>query len=98
MTYLRRLGGHFDLVYLKPANLSRAVSLLRVPPAENILIQEQLPPRRALDRRCGVDRRKRQLPIILDTRSSHARRMQSRRRDVETHTHEMPGTGIDVYA
>lgn len=98
MTYLRRLGSHFDLDYLKPTNLSRAVTVLRMTPAENSLAGEQFPPRRALDRRCGIDRRKRQLPIILDTRSSHARRMQPRRRDADTHPPEAVGVGIDVYA
>jgi hypothetical protein len=97
MAYLRQLSSHFDLVYLKPANLSRAITVLSTnPPAQQLPEQQQLV-RRQQDRRCGIDRRSQQRPILLDTRSPHSRRKQ-RRRQQDAPLHEESRAGIDVYA
>lgn len=99
MVYLRRLGSHFDPVYIKPATLSRAVSLLATSSIEvSVGVQQQPSPRREQDRRCGVERRSHQRPVILDTRSPHARRQQGRRRRHDVQQEDDPGLGIDVFA
>lgn len=97
MAYLRQLSSHFDPVYIKPANLSRAVTLLRAPTPDTSGSEQQLPPRREQDRRCGIDRRRQQHPILLDTRSTHARRKQHRRRQLDSFIYEESVVGIDVY-
>lgn len=98
MAYLRQLSSHFDPVYIKPANLSRVVSLWRTNQITVPAEPRQQPSRREQDRRCGIDRRHRQLPTLLDTRSPHARRKQSYRRQQDNYMDEESGAGIDVYA
>jgi len=98
MAYLRQLSSHFDLVYLKPANLGRAITLLGTNPSAKQLPEQQQRARRHQDRRCGVERRCQQRPILLDTRSPHSRRKQSRRRQQDNPLHEESRAGIDVYA
>jgi hypothetical protein len=101
MAYLRQLSSHFDPVYLKPSNLQRVVQQWRTSPAPAYTPDEQQrPPRRQQDRRCGIERRSRQLPTLLDTRSPHARRKQNSRRLADgTFSLEGAGAGvgIDVY-
>lgn len=99
MVYLQRLSSYFDSAYVKPSNLNRAVNLLATSGAEvSVGDRQQSSPRRQQDRRCGVERRSRQRPIILDTRSPHARRQQSRRRQQDIQMEEDTGVGIDVFA
>ena len=95
MAYLRKLGSHFDPVFIKPANLSRAVTLFRVHAAQIPDPEGQLLKRRQLDRRCGIDRRSQQQPILLDTRSPYSRRKINHRR---TRDDNESAAGIDVYA
>ena len=96
MAYLRQLSSHFDAVYIKPANLTRVVSLWRTSPNSTPSEEGQLPPRREQDRRCGLERRRRQSATLLDTRSHHARRKQSIRRQQDSGIGAE--AGIDVYA
>lgn len=98
MAYLRQLSNHFDPVYIKPANLSRAVSLWRTGVVEMPAETRQRPPRRDQDRRCSIERRCRQFPIMLDTRSPRARRKQSSRRQQDSLVCVESVMGIDVYA
>jgi hypothetical protein len=98
MAYLRRLSSHFDPAYIKPSNLGRAISVFRAKPLDIPFADQQPSLRRPLDRRSGIDRRSRQLPILLDTRSPHARRKQARRHDEDDQLREDVGRGIDVYA
>lgn len=99
MAYLRLLGHHFDPVYLKSETLGRAVSLLYTPTTDTALDENRQAARRQQDRRCGVDRRRQQQPVLLDTRSPHARRQQSRRLNPNRMSGEDNDiTGIDVYA
>jgi hypothetical protein len=97
MAYLRQLSSHFDPVYIKPANITRAVTLLRTNTIAPYSAEQQLPPRRKQDRRCGIDRRRQQRPILLDTRCPHARRKQYHRRQ-QDHFSSESVAGIDVYA
>jgi len=54
---------------------------------------------RQRDRRCGVDRRRQQHPVLLDTRRSHVRRKQPRQHTLEDYDWRADqATGIDVYA
>lgn len=99
MAYLRLLGHHFNPVYLKPDNLSNAISLLQASPDQTKKDKNRRTTKDQRDRRCGIDRRSQQQPVLLDTRSPHARRQRSRR----VHLHRMSGEvtdiiGIDVYA
>ena len=98
MAYLRQLSRHFDPVYIKPANLTRVVSLWRTNPNFIPTETRPLPARREQDRRCGTDRRRRQLPTLLDTRSPHAQRKQVSRRQQDGVMQEESAVGIDVYA
>ena len=100
MAYLRQLSSHFDPVYVKPSNLSRAIRQWRMTPSPAYTPNEQQrPPRREQDRRCGVERRARQVATLLDTRSPHARRKQNSRRQQDGAMHYAEsGAGIDVYA
>lgn len=60
--------------------------------------QQQPPRRRLLDRRCGIDRRSRQHPVLMDTRIPHARRKQRQRRYQDDPDSEQSSIGIDVYS
>lgn len=98
MAYLRQLSSHFDPVYLKPANLAKAVRYWQTSINTSYSQpQTQLPPRRQQDRRCGVERRQRQLPVFLDTRSPYARRKIAMRRQHDGESAHQVGTGIDIY-
>ena len=97
MAYLRQLSSHFDPVYIKPANLAKAVRQLQTTVNTNCALpEEQLPARRDQDRRCGIERRRRQLPVLLDTRTSQARRKVSARRQGDTYAGDIR-VGIDIY-
>ena len=100
MAYLRQLSSHFDPVYVKPSNLSRVVRQWRVNTSTAYTPNEQqLPPRREQDRRCGIDRRARQAATLLNTRSPHARRKHNSRRQQDSAIYpEEFAAGIDVYA
>ena len=99
MAYVRQLNSHFDPVYIKPANLRRLASEWRLTATPAYAQdQQQWPARREQDRRCGIDRRTRQVPTLLDTRSPHARRKQSSRRDWDGQGTAVVTAGIDVYA
>jgi len=57
--------------------------------------------RRAEDRRSGIDRRKKQLPVLLDTRSKHDRRgIDNRRAATDSGADDRPArkTRLNLYA
>lgn len=62
--------------------------------------REPVRDRRQSDRRRGNDRRKKQLPVVLDTRSNHDRRDIENRRKTQTASNEKPAAParINVYA
>ncbi len=88
-----------------PARTGRLEAVAQYPSAHPVQVGErradQRPPR--VDRRRGerrdADRRTRQIPVLLDTRSQHQRRaVQDRRRSGGETATTRRGTGIDVYA
>lgn len=99
MAYLRQLSNHFDPVYIKPGNLAKALRQWQPTSASACAGEEQqLPPRRDQDRRCGIERRRRQVAVLLDTRTPHARRKVAMRRRYDGHHEQETRAGIDVYA
>jgi hypothetical protein len=92
MATIRRIRGSFISEYVKPRIIERTVEQLipTIQPGK----QAKQSARRELDRRCGRDRRQQKQDVLLDLRSPHARRKQSRR-DWED---DNSLTGIDTYA
>lgn len=88
MATIRRITGKIVSTYVKPVAVKQLVSTAQANG------QNKKPARRQIDRRCGRDRRQQQHPIIIDLRSSHARRLNSRR-DYEGMN---DNAGIDTYA
>ncbi len=92
MATIRRITGKIVSTYVKPIAVKRVVKQLVSTAQANG--QNKRPVRRQIDRRCGRDRRQQQHPIIIDLRSSYARRLNSRR-DYEDMN---DNAGIDTYA
>lgn len=97
---IRELSRVFDPIYLKPKVVSRALAHMgRTPLQQSAAITPQLP--RASTERRQQDRRLRKTAVLLDLRSSQARRRSQGRRDLDrwsNATHSTTLLGIDVYA
>jgi len=92
MAIIRRITSNIVSTYVKPVAVKQVVKQLVT--TTQVYGQKQQPIRRQIDRRCGRDRRQQQRPILIDLRSSYARRVNCRR-DSETHTQQ---ASIDTYA
>jgi len=77
--------------YEKSKAIASTIQLLT--PSTQRPVPEAQPIRREIDRRCGRDRRQSNCAILLNLRSPHARRLNSRR-DLES---ENSHSGIDTY-
>ena len=92
MATLRRIRGNFLSEYVKPRIVERTVErLISSAPSQKRMSQGV---RRELDRRCGRDRRQIKQEVLLDLRSPHARRKESRR----NWENDTSLKGIDTYA
>ena len=89
MAFIRHIAKQFNLVYLKPSIVVRAVREL-TPAVKHHQGQQR---RQYEDRRCGLDRRQKNRHVLVNMRSSYSRRVQSSRRDREGNP-----LAIDVYA
>ncbi len=94
MTIIRHIARQFDLVYLKPTNVTRAIQAMTLSPVP--LAQNQRYNNRRQDRRCGVERREQRTSAYLDLRSSHSRRKSLGRRDSHA-GNEQSTISVDVY-
>jgi hypothetical protein len=92
MASIRRIRGSFIADYVRRNIVEHSVAQLN--PVTQIAGSSKRPVRRQQDRRCGRDRRQQQRNVLVDLRSPHARRKQSRR-DLENDTSIK---GIDTYA
>ena len=92
MAITRRISETLVSAYVKPRVIKQFTRQL----VSVALVGGTTPPqvRREIDRRCGVDRRQQQRPVLMDMRSAYARRI-SNRRDHETLDGQ---SGIDTYA
>jgi len=91
MAVIGQISRKFVSKYVKPKTIIRTVQLL-IPKAQQPP-QENQPIRRQIDRRCGRDRRQADCAILLNLRSAHARRKNSRRNTEISNTI----SGIDTY-
>lgn len=91
MVLMRLIANQFNLVYLKPSVMVRAISELA--PGTHHSQADQQQRRVNENRRCGLDRRQTKRHVMVNMRSSYSRRKHSSRRDMEDNA-----IGIDVYA
>ena len=95
---IKHLTRGFDPRYIKPANVFRALETLLPPVQTNPAVKQQQQRTKWSDRRSGQDRRRRQHQVLLDLRSSSARRCSHGRRNHDYAAPEGNSTiGIDVY-
>ena len=91
MAVIRQIKGRFVSAYVKPKMVARTVKQL-MPDAQSDQLKYNAA-RRAIDRRCGRDRRQQDQAILINLRTSHARRKNGRRGSEDNTVH-----GIDIYA
>ena len=89
---LRRIQNNLNSAYICPTSASRKAQQL-ISQDSALLKSAEQQARREQDRRCGRDRRQSRQAVMLDLRSSYARRKSGRRtREMNRH-----GLGLDVY-
>ena len=91
MAVIRQIKGRFVSAYVKPKMVARTVKQL-MPGTQSDQLKYNAA-RREIDRRCGRDRRQQDQAILINLRTSHARRKNGRRGSEDNTVH-----GIDIYA
>lgn len=94
MPLIKYIARQFDLTYIKPGNLARAVQDMKL--VTKPVLPREYARARQDERRCGIDRRQDRNSVLEDFRSPYPRRKSYCRRKNGSSIADT-NTGIDVY-